>query len=154
MASNPHAYPNTAERAEKRSQAYELRLRGWSLRRIAESLSVAHTTVKNYIDEEIEARTIPLLNEVVKIELDRYDRYLARLESAMDDEGADIPKIVASAIRVSEARRKLLGYDAPQRVEATVHQVDQVDVELAEVVREAQANAALEEQRVRDERAG
>jgi hypothetical protein len=130
-----------------------LRLQGWPLRRIAEDIRVAHTTVKNYIDEEIEARTVPLLDEVVKIELDRYDRYLSKLEEAMEDERADIAKLVASAVRVSAERRKLLGYDAPQRVEATVHQVDQVDVELAEVVRKAQQDAAMEEQRVRDERA-
>lgn len=153
MASNPHLRDNPAERSELRVRAYELKLRGLSVRAIGSELGVSKTTADRLLKEEIEAREIPLLNEVVKVELDRYDRYLLRLEAALDDDAADVSKIVATAIRVSEARRKLLGYDAPQRVEATVHQVDQVDVELAEVVREAQANAALEEQRVRDERA-
>lgn len=150
MGSNPHSRGNPAERAVLRAQAYDLKLKGWSLRRIGEEIGMSHVTVKNYIDEEVEARTIPLLNEVVKIEIDRYDRYLARLEEAMDDEKADVAKLVASAVRVSEARRKLLGYDAPQRVEATVHQVSETDVELAEIVREATVRAALEEKEVNE----
>lgn len=150
MGSNPSLRANPAERAELRAQAYDLKLKGWSLRRIGVAIGVSHVTVKNYIDEEVEARTVPLLDEVVKIEIDRYDRYLARLEEAMDDEKADVAKLVASAVRVSEARRKLLGYDAPQRVEATVHQVSETDVELAEIVREATVRAALEERQVNE----
>ncbi len=149
MASNPHSRPNPAERGELRARAYELKLQGWSLRRIGAEINVSYGTVKNYIDEEIEARTVPLLDEVVKIELDRYDRYLALLEQSMIEEKADVPKIVATAVRVSEARRKLLGYDAPQRVEATVHQVSETDVELAEIVRDAEVRSRLEEQQVR-----
>lgn len=149
MGSNPHSFPNAAERAELRAQAYDLKLKGWSLRRIGVAIGVSHVTVKNYIDEEVESRTIPLLNEVVQMEIDRYDTYLARLEAAMDDEKADVAKLVASAVRVSEARRKLLGYDAPQRVEATVHQVTETDVELAEIVRNAEFRATMEEQEVR-----
>lgn len=150
MGSNPSLRANPAERAELRAQAYDLKLKGWSLRRIGVAIGVSHVTVKNYIDEEVEARTVPLLDEVVKIEIDRYDRYLARLEEAMDDEKADVAKLIASAVRVSEARRKLLGYDAPQRVEATVHQVTQEDVEFAEMVREAQVSAAVEKQRLNE----
>lgn len=150
MASNPYSRSNPVERAELRVQAYDLKLKGWSLRRIGAEIGVSHVTVKTYIDEEVESRTIPLLNEVVQMELDRYDRYLARLEEAMDDEKADVAKLVASAVRVSEARRKLLGYDAPQRVEATVHQVSETDVELAEIVREASVRAALEERQVNE----
>lgn len=150
MASNPYSRSNPVERAELRVQAYDLKLKGWSLRRIGAEIGVSHVTVKTYIDEEVESRTIPLLNEVVQMELDRYDRYLARLEEAMDDEKADVAKLIASAVRVSEARRKLLGYDAPQRVEATVHQVSETDVELAGIVREASVRAALEERQVNE----
>jgi transcriptional regulator with XRE-family HTH domain len=150
VGANPSLRANPAERAELQAKAYELKLKGWSLRRIGAELNVSHTTIKNYINDEVEARTVPLLDEVVKIEIDRYDRYLARLEEAMDDEKADVAKLVASAVRVSEARRKLLGYDAPQRVEATVHQVSETDVELAEIVREATVRAALEEREVNE----
>jgi predicted transcriptional regulator len=150
VASNPYSRSNPVERAELRVQAYDLKLKGWSLRRIGAEIGVSHVTVKTYIDEEVESRTIPLLNEVVQMELDRYDRYLARLEEAMDDEKADVAKLIASAVRVSEARRKLLGYDAPQRVEATVHQVSETDVELAEIVREATVRAALEERQANE----
>jgi predicted transcriptional regulator len=150
VASNPYSRSNPVERSELRVQAYDLKLKGWSLRRIGAEIGLSHQTVKNYIDEEVESRTIPLLNEVVQMEIDRYDTYLARLEAAMDDEKADVAKLVASAVRVSEARRKLLGYDAPQRVEATVHQVSETDVELAEIVREATVRAALEERQVNE----
>lgn len=52
-------------------------------------------------------------------------------------------------MKVEERRVKLLGVDAPERVEATVIEISQEDVALAELVREAQAAAAVAEQRLR-----
>jgi hypothetical protein len=42
------------------------------------------------------------------------------------------------------------GVDAPERIEATVTEVTQEDVALAELVREAQAAAAVAEQQLRE----
>lgn len=52
--------------------------------------------------------------------------------------------------RHSESYRKLLGIDAPTRVDATVHEVTQQDLELQEMLRDAKTQTATEEQAIRD----
>jgi hypothetical protein len=45
---------------------------------------------------------------------------------------------------------KLLGDDVPERVDATVVEISQEDVALAELVREAQVAAVMAEQQLRE----
>jgi hypothetical protein len=45
----------------------------------------------------------------------------------------------------------MMGYNQPVKVDATVHEVTQQDVELAELIREAQAKNATEEARIKGE---
>src|SRR3546814_9367956 len=52
-----------------------------------------------------------------------------------------IMKIVDRILKVAERRAKLLGLDKPVRVEATVQQVDSMDMELAEMIRRGRAEA-------------
>jgi hypothetical protein len=52
--------------------------------------------------------------------------------------------------RISESLRKLHGLDAPTRVDATVHETTQQDLELQEMLREAKAKVTAEEQALRD----
>lgn len=51
-----------------------------------------------------------------------------------------ILKILDRILKVSERRAKLLGLDKPVRVEATVHTMDNVDMELAEMIRRGRAD--------------
>jgi hypothetical protein len=60
-------------------------------------------------------------------------------------------KIEDARRKNNESQRKLLGLDAPTKVDAQVTEVTQQDIELAELVREAQAKNAAEEQRIRRE---
>jgi hypothetical protein len=60
-------------------------------------------------------------------------------------------KIEDARVRNSESLRRLLGLDMPVKVDATVHEVRQEDVELAELIREAQAKNAAEEARIKGE---
>jgi hypothetical protein len=52
-----------------------------------------------------------------------------------------VMKIIDRLLRVMERRSKLLGLDKPVRVEATVHQVDNLDMELAEMIRRGRAES-------------
>lgn len=45
-----------------------------------------------------------------------------------------VMKIIDRILKVAERRAKLLGLDKPVRVEATIHQVDSVDMELAQML--------------------
>src|SRR3546814_17280944 len=52
-----------------------------------------------------------------------------------------IMKIVDRILKVAERRAKLLGLDKPVRVEATVQQVDSMDMELAEMIRRSEESS-------------
>jgi len=58
-------------------------------------------------------------------------------------------KIEDARVRNGEALRRILGLDMPVKVDATVHEVRQEDVELAELIREAKAKNAVEEARIK-----
>lgn len=76
-------------------------------------------------------------------------------EQPMEDDGPVLAaidrlvKIEAARNQNSERRAKLLGLDAALKVEATVHEVSQQDIELAELIRETQAKNAAEEARIK-----
>lgn len=141
---------NTSIVAEQQVDCYELRLAGHSIDKIAAITGLAHGTVHKRIQARIDARVQPLADELRAIEVDRYDRYLERLDEQMKL-GIAVARNVEVAVRVSEARAKLLGLNAPQQIEATVLQITQEDVALAELINEASAASALAEQRLRGE---
>lgn len=93
--------------------------------------------------------------EHLQWELDRLDDLLRRAYAILKDE--DDPDVRLKAmdrmLKIGERRSKLLGLDAPQRVDATVTETTQADLELDEMVREAKARNALKEQELRERRA-
>jgi hypothetical protein len=143
---------NSARVAEQQIQCYELRRFGMSIRDIAKETSLSVGTVTNRINAEIARVVLPLADEVRKLELDRLNRWLEKLNAQIedDDTGARTARNVEVAVKVSERIAKLTGADAPQQVEATVVQVTQEDIALASLVREAQAAAAVAEQQLRE----
>lgn len=77
-------------------------------------------------------------------------------EQPMEDD-APVLQAIDRLIKIEDARRrngerraKLTGIEAAIKVDTTVHEVTQEDIELAELVREAQAKNAALEQRIRD----
>ncbi|MDX2697241.1 hypothetical protein [Streptomyces ipomoeae] len=63
-------------------------------------------------------------------------------------------KIEDARNRNAERRAKLTGLDAAVKVDATVHEVTQQDIELQEMLREAKARVAAQEQALRDRTGG
>ena len=64
----------------------------------------------------------------------------------------DGPKLAAidRLVKIRESYRRLFGLDRPVKVDATVHEVTQQDIELQEMLREAKAAMHAEEQQIRD----
>lgn len=141
---------NRVSIAEEQVKCYELRLTGMSIEAIAKATGIARSTVHDRIQSEIAARVLPLADEVRKMELDRLDRWLAKLDAQIAEDRY-VARNVEVAVRVSERRAKLLGLDAPEKIEATVTEVTQEDIALAELVAEAQMQAANAEARIRGE---
>lgn len=136
--------------AEEQIECYELRLKGLSFQAISTATGLSVGTVYNRVKSEIDARVLPLAEEVRKMELDRLDRYLVRLDEQIEA-GRSVARNVEVAVKVSERRSKYLGVDAPEKVEAAVTQVPQ-DLALAELVRSAKASAAVAEAELREVR--
>jgi hypothetical protein len=83
------------------------------------------------------------------MEMARLDSWQARLEAHLHA-GEDPVRVVPVLAKVSERRCHLTGANAPERVEATVTEITQQDLALAELVREAQAAAAVAEHQLRE----
>ncbi len=139
---------NVATVADEQRQCYEMKLAGRSVRNIAEITGLSIGTVHNRIQAGIDAVVLPLADELRKVELERYDAWQSRLEDALEA-GEDPVKVVPVLVRVSERRCALMGANAPEKIEATVHQVTEQDIALAELIREAQAASAVQEAQIR-----
>lgn len=104
-------------KAELRVQVLCLRQKGHSYRMIARELGIGKTTVAKYLWEalaelkDIESKLVGYLRQ---LELSRLDYMLTMLESGLD---AGTPKAIETALKIGERRCKLLGLDAPEKVE-------------------------------------
>lgn len=142
---------NELQFAEQRAAVYEYRLRGLTVREIAESTGTPRSTVHRWIRELTEARMQESQSELLAVELDRLDRYLAKLEQRLEMHPGRTETILPLLLKLSERRAKLLGLDAALKVDATVTETTQADIELAELIRNAQLRATQEVSRVRGE---
>ena len=151
MAPNPHSRLNAAVQAERQVRAYELRLKGHSLRAIAailtgEGIQASHTSVREWISQECSERVSPLADEVRRMELDRLDRWLVKLDEEIEA-GNQVARNVDSAVRVSERRARLLGVDAPQQSELHAT-VEHKPAEVLALIEEARQRVAADEARL------
>lgn len=78
-----------------------------------------------------------------------FGKVIERDGEPLEDNG---PKLQAldQLRKINAEWRKLHGADQPVRLEATVHEVTQQDLELQEMLREAKASVDAEEQQIRD----
>jgi hypothetical protein len=163
VRTGPHTHrakgSTDARRSAERSQAYELRLRGRTLRQIADDMGCSTGKVQDLLREEIKLREDPLVDKVRQFELDRLDGYQQACMYVLDNPGVpvrdeasgvlhvivDDRKILNAIdrlVRISESRRKLLGIDAPIKTHVEVTETTQQDLEIQELIREAQVRAA------------
>lgn len=114
--------PRNVDSAEHARQALELRKTGKTYRQIAArlqcSLSVAHGYVAGALDE-LRSQVQESARDLREIEIAKLDdlelRLRRRLKPGCSD--ADCAKLATAILKLSESRRKLLGLDAPQKVE-------------------------------------
>ena len=103
-------------------QTIKLRREGYTIAEIAERLGTCEKTVFNRLKSAMDR-----VREEIKIdaqmhremELDKLERLESKLYRAADAtfDNEEICRLSAQIVRISESRRKLLGIDAPQRVE-------------------------------------
>jgi hypothetical protein len=162
---------NAEQIAEEAYQAYQLRLQGQPFRAIAATMKLAVSTVHDRVNAYASGHVDPLADQYRQVELDRMDGLAVKAYEVLgrehivaqqgkivrDDEGtplldsAPILSAIGTLVRISERRAKLLGLDAAVKVDAQVHTVDPADIELAQMIREAKAKAAVTEAALKGE---
>lgn len=147
MGARNESRANNAELAEKQVAAYNLRLRGHSLRDIGKMMGVSHTAVANWIKAECDTRVLPLADEVRKQEIDRFDNWLLRLAEQID-EGKQVARNIEVAVKVSERRAKLLGADSPVVTEVNAV-VEHKPTEVLSLIERARRQVAADEAALR-----
>jgi hypothetical protein len=116
----------------RRLEALNLRTRGLSYEEIAEAMSCSRTAAHRYVTKAVDALETPVAERVLRLELRRLDRLYRAAEAGVDGseterdgvlmrEGA--PQFISAALGVMARRAKLLGLDAPQKVETTTSPV-------------------------------
>jgi transposase len=155
MGRNGQSLAAPAVIAKQQAECYQLQLDGLSIREIAKRTGLSVGTVHNRINAQCEAVApaleplVPSLAEQVRARhLEQIVAWLVKLNDQIERDLA-VARNVEVGTRLLEREAKLLGIDAPQQVQATVTQVTQEDIALAELVREAQAAAAVAEQQLR-----
>ncbi len=122
---------NKEQEWERKNNVYELRLAGKSYRAIAASQGISVGTAHRWVQEVLDATVLPNVDAIRKTEVDRLMRVLDRLEERAND-GDD--KALMGIVKVSERLCKMLGADAPQRVEVEKSEVSQVDLAIRDLI--------------------
>jgi hypothetical protein len=105
------------ELAEKRAIAMEYRRNGHSYREIAMLMDTTVSTAYYWVQAELRALrelTVEEAEDVRDMELMRLDQMLSNLQAGIT---AGDPMSISTALRVGERRSKLLGLDAPTKVD-------------------------------------
>lgn len=117
----PMTQPRNMDAAARRQMAVRLRVQGKSYRVIAKTLecsvSAAHGYIKSEMDDLRDATRADAehLRDIEIAKLDSLeDKCRSKLRHADEQ---DTAKLAAVIVKITESRRKLLGLDAPQRVE-------------------------------------
>lgn len=114
--------PQALEANERRWEALEHRKRGTSYRDIAKlmgcSLGAAHNYVTDAL-EELKAKVHESAEQLREIEIQKLDRLEELMKESLEQEEDPVArgKVAAVIVKITESRRKLLGLDAPQKVE-------------------------------------
>ncbi|MEV4604818.1 helix-turn-helix domain-containing protein [Amycolatopsis sp. NPDC049253] len=160
-------HPNRAQQAERRAEAYRLKLRGLSDRAIGAQLGVSHTTVQNWTKQEADELVLPLAAELRKVQLERLGEmrqsaldvlerfhYTVSHGKVIKDETGlpledDAPRLQAidRLLRIEERIAKLMGLDAPTRAEVEAR-VEPKPAELLDLITRAKQQQEDDEARL------
>ena len=117
MSSKQTTPKSSAERLIKQAEALKLRAHGNNFRAIAKELKCSISTAHSLVKEAFVAERKGISEakaDLVELELLRCDTYLQSLAAKIQD--GDV-QAVSAALKVADRRAKLLGLDAPAKLE-------------------------------------
>lgn len=122
------------ETHDREVEAMKLRRYGYTYGEISKSMGLGGPGVAYRIVQRAMRSVIAESAEEVRLtELDRLDGFLTKLQDRIDRGDT---KAIDTALRIMDRRAKLLGLDAPTKVQAEVvtHDADSIDSEVARLV--------------------
>lgn len=138
----------------ERERAFDLIISGVSPLVAARTLGRDPRTVRRWMDEEIESRLSPRVEKLRAMGNARLDS-LRQVAWNIAHDATNPPKLRLEAIdRVLHIERRwsaLNGVDSPVRVEAVYTEITQEDLEMAELIREAEARNRIIEGQIVDD---
>lgn len=169
IAKSPYATRyNNAERAEQQKQCYELRLAHYTYRQIAEITGLSLSTVHQRINDELAETVSPWKEQYKAMARERMDGMsrtvvellekrhymisdgrIVKMDGQPVEDDEFVLKCIDRLMKIETQRAAMEGYNAAVKVDATVTETTQVDIALAELVREAELEAAAELARMR-----
>lgn len=137
--------PNKAPKLDWKIKALRMRAQGYSYSAIGRAIGRSSATIKAWVEAELYAHVSPVVDEMRRLETVRLESLLTCVQGRIEL-GDD--KAINAAVRISEQIAKLWGLYMPIKVDANVYQQTEQDRELAEIISEAKAQAAVDEARV------
>lgn len=130
--------------ALKEAQACNMRADGMTFLEIAQRMGVSESTAERLVERGMDRIVCPDAKRARQRELRHLERVRRALWGNVGDDCtavlADDPSTAMALVKVSESIRKLLGLDAPAKLDATVRDKPASDYsieELREMLREA-----------------
>lgn len=143
-----HIKKTAAEKMVIALQVLSLIQQGKTLRSIGAELGMSHVTAIRYRELALATIAPPIVEDARKEMIEQMD---AIIEGSMALAASGDKDAVANIMKATERKAKLLGLDAPVRVEAQVAEVTQADLELQQMIREAAAEAAAKESQLKEQ---
>jgi DNA-binding CsgD family transcriptional regulator len=126
----PASLEQAAATADRDGQALRLRATGLSYAAIGRQLGVNESTAHRAVERALRRTPREPAADVVALEADRLDQLYSRAVAVLAQAPDDMTRLHAidRALRVMERRAKLLGLDAPVKVDHRI--MDSVDAKL------------------------
>jgi IS30 family transposase len=128
---------------ERRIKALELRKTGLTFEEIGRILGVSDSQVYRDIQTYFKKTAKEPTEELRRLELERFDRYLTKLEPKI--ERGDT-RAIEMALKISERRARLLGLDAPIETNTTV--TVQLEPEVLQLLGRAEQKLQIQAERI------
>lgn len=137
------ASANPDELALRRQRSLTLRLQGMQLRDIAAIVGVSSMVVqgdiKKLIQENLNDADVARARALEEVRLDNVLRTAVGIAENVKGDPELRLKAIDRIVRISAARASLLGLNMPARLDMTVTERSQADIELEELINEAKA---------------
>lgn len=154
-AMNPRS--NEVVRLQEVDEAFGMRLRGLSIRVIATNMGHDPRTVRRWIDEEIESRISPKVEKLREMANARLDELSIEAWGVLRGAppGSELRlKAIDRLLHIERRRAANNGSDSPVRIDAILTERTQADLEMEELLREAQARNSMIEGEILSETTG